>query len=153
MKCKCCGNERFIGHQVIRADVIVDGNEAFAENLFGGLESHIYDSENPYGPFTCTKCGAEYEKLSESAEPTNMKFKDGQWICNNSEEPVKINNVVEAAYTEVWEETIVITSACLVDLKTRQIVAIYHNSDITIDTGNAKVVWDDMSQLPIRITK
>lgn len=37
MKCKCCGNERFIGHQVIRADVIVDGNEAFAENLFGGL--------------------------------------------------------------------------------------------------------------------
>lgn len=139
MRCKCCGNERFIGHQVIRADVIVDGNEAFAENLFGGLESHIYDSENPYGPFTCARCGAEYEELlSTDAMPTNMSLKNNEWILNDSEEPVKINNVVEAAYTEVWEETIVITSACLVDLKTRQIVAIYHNSDITIDTGECE---------------
>lgn len=138
MKCKCCGNDRFIGHQVIRADVEVDDFGAFVGNLFGGLEAHIYDSGNPYGPFTCAKCGAEYEKLSEDAEPTNMKRKEGQWICNDSEEPVKINSVVEAAYTEVWEETVVITSACLVDLKTREIVAISLNGDTTIDTGECE---------------
>ncbi len=143
MRCKCCGNDRFIGRQIIYADVAVDGNEAFVENLFGGLESHIYDSGKPYGPFTCVKCGAEYEELSEDAEPTNMKLKESQWICNDSEEPVKINHVVEATYTEVWEETVVITSACLVDLKTRQIVAISRNGDTTIDTGECE---SDVSQ-------
>lgn len=143
MKCKCCGNDRFIGHQIIRADVEVDGYGRFIGNLFGGLEAHIYDSGIPYGSFTCTKCGAEYEDLSKDAVPTNMKFKDGQWVQNGSEEPVKISSVLEATYTEVWEETMMITSACLVDLKTRQIIAISRNGDTTIDTGECE---SDVSQ-------
>lgn len=64
MKCLKCGNDTFIGHQIIRADILVDENGDFCENLPGGLEPHIYDSEKPYGPFTCTKCGAEYEEIN-----------------------------------------------------------------------------------------
>ena len=58
MVCKTCGNSQFIGHQIIRADVMVNGN------LSGGLEGHIYDAEKPDGPFTCICCGAEYEELT-----------------------------------------------------------------------------------------
>lgn len=63
MECKCCKNNRFIGRQIIRSDVLVDKFGQFVDNLPGGLEAHIYDSEYPYGPFVCTKCGAEYDTL------------------------------------------------------------------------------------------
>lgn len=63
MKCKC-GNDKFIGHQIIRADVIVNENGDFDENLECGLEKAIYDAERPYGPFSCTKCRAEYEEIT-----------------------------------------------------------------------------------------
>lgn len=63
MVCKHCKNNRFIGHQIIRADILVDESGDFVENLPEGLEAHVYDSEKPYGPFTCTKCGAEYDTL------------------------------------------------------------------------------------------
>lgn len=60
-----CGNDRFIGHQLIRSDVYVDADGAFEDNLPGGLDANIYDAEKPYGPFTCTCCGKEYEKLGK----------------------------------------------------------------------------------------
>lgn len=63
MKCPKCGSDRFYGHQVLRADVIVDENGEFLENPECGLEAAIYDSGNPYGPFTCVKCGAEYSEI------------------------------------------------------------------------------------------
>ncbi len=62
MKCTC-GNNCFYAHQIIRADVIVDESGNFEKNLPGGLEAHVYDSERPYGPFVCTKCGKEYDEL------------------------------------------------------------------------------------------
>lgn len=64
-RCPFCGSKRFIGHQRIRADVYVGEDGAFDENLPGGLEAHIYDSERPYGPFTCDKCGHEFNELPE----------------------------------------------------------------------------------------
>lgn len=67
MRCRHCNNNQFIGHQILRTDVLVDEEGNFADNLPGGLESHVYDSEKPYGPFTCTKCGAEYDELPEEA--------------------------------------------------------------------------------------
>lgn len=63
MVCKTCGNSQFIGHQIIRANVLVGGDGKFVGNLSGGLEGHIYDAGKPYGPFTCICCGAEYEEL------------------------------------------------------------------------------------------
>ncbi len=64
-RCPFCGSKRFIGHQLIRADVYVDENGTYDDNLPGGLEAHIYDSERPYGPFTCDKCGHEFDELPE----------------------------------------------------------------------------------------
>lgn len=58
-----CGNNRYIGHQILRTDVIVDESGSFYSNMEGGLESAIYDSGKPYGPFTCTKCRQEYDEL------------------------------------------------------------------------------------------
>lgn len=64
-RCPFCGSERFIGHQLIRADVYVEGNGEFDENLPGGLEANTYGSGHPYGPFTCDKCGHEFDELPE----------------------------------------------------------------------------------------
>lgn len=58
-----CGNNRYVGRQILRADVIVDEKGDFYSNQECGLESAIYDSEKPYGPFTCTQCGKIYDEL------------------------------------------------------------------------------------------
>lgn len=63
MKCKVCGNDKFYGHQVLRTDVICDEHGRFLQNLMDGMGPYIYDAETPYGPFTCTKCGTEYDEL------------------------------------------------------------------------------------------
>lgn len=67
MQCRICGKEEFVGHQVIRALVICDGDGGFLSNMTDGLSASIYDSEKPYGPFECNYCGAEYEDLTEGA--------------------------------------------------------------------------------------
>lgn len=61
--CCECGSRRFMGHQVVRMDVIVDENGRFHSNLPGGSEGAIYDSETPYEPFACMICGNEYQAL------------------------------------------------------------------------------------------
>ena len=67
MKCKC-GNDSFFAHQVCHLDIKVDGDNNFLETLpedcNGGSDS-VYESETPYGPYTCTECGTEYPDLSE----------------------------------------------------------------------------------------
>ena len=65
MKCEC-GNNRFYGHQLLYADVIVDGRGLFHSNAKGGLEQSVYESEKPYGPFSCAECGKEYEEIDYS---------------------------------------------------------------------------------------
>ena len=70
MKC-VCGNDQFYAHQIVRTDVIVNGNNVFESNPLsmnrdtGMVEEFfsIYDSEPPYGPYECTVCGREYEEL------------------------------------------------------------------------------------------
>lgn len=70
MKCKYCGGERFIGHQRVNMDVVVDGGGSFVDDLHPydpGLD--IYNSNTPYGPFQCMGCGAEYDELADGQEP------------------------------------------------------------------------------------
>lgn len=55
MKCEC-GNNKFNAHFKYRGICIVDGNNNWEADL--GVD----DSEF-YGPYTCTKCGKEYEEL------------------------------------------------------------------------------------------
>lgn len=59
MKCPICGGNRWIAHQLVRMDVIVDGENNYEESVEGG----IYDSETPYGPYTCTNCNYETDEL------------------------------------------------------------------------------------------
>lgn len=56
MNCEC-GGDHFMAHQIIRHDIIVDAKGNFL------ADSGIYDSEKPYGPFTCITCGREYDEL------------------------------------------------------------------------------------------
>jgi len=61
---KCdCGNDKFFAHQILRVDVVVNENGQWYEYAKENLEYCIYDAEQPYGPFTCTKCGKEYENI------------------------------------------------------------------------------------------
>lgn len=62
MKCKC-GHDKFYAYQVCRMDVIVDGDNNWEKNSPDD-NSACYDSEAPYGPYCCTKCGEEYEELT-----------------------------------------------------------------------------------------
>lgn len=71
MKCKFCGGTKFIGHQRCRMDVFVGENGDFSDNLPGGADANIYESETPYGPFTCCGCGAEYEEIRDEANPNS----------------------------------------------------------------------------------
>ena len=52
-----CGNDKFNAHQQCYHDVVVDGDNHFQE------DKGIYESETPYGPYTCTKCDKEYPEL------------------------------------------------------------------------------------------
>ena len=57
---KCsCGNDKFAAHQRCYHDVIVNSRNSFDEDL------RIYESEHPYGPYTCMVCGTQYEELDE----------------------------------------------------------------------------------------
>lgn len=60
-----CGNKKFIAHQIIRSSIIVDENGEFLDDSGDGLEESIYDTDSPFGPFTCTKCNKEYEELTK----------------------------------------------------------------------------------------
>jgi len=62
MKCSC-GSDKFYGRQIIRADIVVDETGSFYSNIKDGLESAIYDAGKPYGPFNCTRCNKEYNKI------------------------------------------------------------------------------------------
>jgi len=64
MKCKC-GNDKFIGHQILRVDIMVDEHGEFYGNINpnGKILNNCYDAERPYGPFGCTECGKEYDEL------------------------------------------------------------------------------------------
>lgn len=74
MKCKICGSETFEAHQILYADVICDGDGEFVENLADTLDESVYGSDRPYGPFTCTKCGAVYEELVDNGVVQDLSF-------------------------------------------------------------------------------
>jgi hypothetical protein len=64
-KCKCGGTE-FSAHQILRVDIVVDGDNEFIRNeneLDDSLA--IYDAEAPYGPYVCRNCGMEYDNMED----------------------------------------------------------------------------------------
>lgn len=72
MKCKICGGEKFFAHQQAYHDILVDGDNQFLE------DKGVYESEHPYGPYTCDYCGAEYEELDDKCKLNEaMRFRVG----------------------------------------------------------------------------
>jgi hypothetical protein len=66
----------FTARQICRHDVIVDGDNDFSSDIA------IYDSETPYGPYICKKCGAEFDELDELWPVTE---KERKTLCVNGE--------------------------------------------------------------------
>jgi len=69
MKCTKCGNNRFLANQRCYVDIIVDEHGDFLENTGaegkdGGPTVNVTDSDEPYGPYVCTKCGKTYDSIS-----------------------------------------------------------------------------------------
>lgn len=67
-RCKICGCTEFSAHQRIYTDIIVDGDNHFIKNDSQNNSIAIYESENPYGPYTCKTCGMEYDELNDLYE-------------------------------------------------------------------------------------
>ena len=63
MKCPICGNSEFAAHQQCYLDVIVDENNSFLRNAEETADASIYEASEPYGPYTCTKCGYEFDEV------------------------------------------------------------------------------------------
>jgi hypothetical protein len=66
-RCKC-GHDRFTAQQRCYHNVIVDSKNAFVDN------NDIYESENPYGPYNCERCGLEYEDLNNLFTFIRVRF-------------------------------------------------------------------------------
>jgi len=60
-----CGNAEFYAHQVCHLDVVVNGNNDWQRNSPDD-NSACYESGTPFGPYTCTKCGKEYDDIHTS---------------------------------------------------------------------------------------
>jgi hypothetical protein len=43
----------------------VDGDNRFVANKMENNNVYISDAETPYGPYTCKRCGAEYDDLDD----------------------------------------------------------------------------------------
>ncbi len=52
-----CGSTTFQGSQLCHHKVVVDGHNSYQEDL------QINELAAPNGPYTCTKCGREYDTL------------------------------------------------------------------------------------------
>lgn len=71
MKCPFCNGNEFTAHQVCHMDILVDGDNRFLANPNGTADTNIYESQEPFGPYTCTTCGAEFENLDAAMKPVH----------------------------------------------------------------------------------
>jgi len=56
-KCPKCGCQKFYAHQNCCHDIIVDGHSNFLDDI------KVYESDYPYGPYTCFDCGHKMDNL------------------------------------------------------------------------------------------
>ena len=59
MKCPECGCDRWVAHQIQRWTVIVNEDNEWQDDV------DSYDSEAPYGPYQCERCGHEVDSIDE----------------------------------------------------------------------------------------
>ena len=63
-----CGNTEFTAHQVCHLDVIVGEDNIYVRSFTGDTDKDIYYAAPPFGPYSCTKCGKEYNELPAPKE-------------------------------------------------------------------------------------
>jgi len=63
MLCPKCNSDIFYAHQIVRLDIIVDKHGDWFKNIHEDVTQDIHDSGTPYGPFTCTNCGHQFDEL------------------------------------------------------------------------------------------
>lgn len=91
-RCPICSGTKFTGHQLVRTFVYVNEYGNYMEDLPGGIEANVYDSEKPYGPFECVGCGKEYDELPEEERVTLPR---GTFLVVRGE---LVRNFLEAGY-------------------------------------------------------
>lgn len=55
-------------------DIKVNGNNDFLDTMPEDSNGSIYDAEEPFGPYECVNCGAEYEKLDDAQDQEASKI-------------------------------------------------------------------------------
>lgn len=79
MKCKYCGGEQFVAHQICRMEILVDGEGDYIDGVHKDIGLDIYDSEPAYGPFQCCGCGAEYDVLADGEDSIDGPVEGWSW--------------------------------------------------------------------------
>lgn len=72
--CYVCQGKEFSANQVCRVNVVVDSQNNFLRNESENMESSVYDSDNPFGPYSCLSCGEEYEDIDSISSGSDSAF-------------------------------------------------------------------------------
>lgn len=54
----CSETKVFYANQVCHSSILIDEHKNWIEN------EEIYDAGNPFGPFTCKRCGTEAKEMA-----------------------------------------------------------------------------------------
>jgi hypothetical protein len=73
-KCPNCECTTFSAHQVLHADVTVNGENSVESALD---TSDVYHADPAFGPYTCADCGNQYDTLEELPDE-GEEYKDGE---------------------------------------------------------------------------
>lgn len=60
-----CGNSHFFAVQNLSVEIVVDAAGNLEKYMDSGIESAIISASKPFGPYTCTACGKEFETLDK----------------------------------------------------------------------------------------
>lgn len=72
--CLHCGHNKFSANQCVRVNIVVDSDGQFLSNREENMENAVYDSEDPYGSFSCLNCDIDYEDITETHKfQTNLR--------------------------------------------------------------------------------
>lgn len=86
-------------------DIVVGQDNEFLENV-GSADEAIYDSERPYGPYTCTVCGKEYDssfRLREKADYQDFVIISREQAQEQIEKAEKVIEIVGIYLEQRWQ--------------------------------------------------
>jgi len=88
MKACKCSSTNFSAHQRCYHDIVVNSSNIYKK------DNGVYESENPYGPYTCIRCGAVYDDLNE------LTGTGGHNALENSNEMAFVDKIEQKLHEE-----------------------------------------------------